>query len=57
MAKFGDYSAVTTLADTDVVVFSTSSGTKKITVKDLANLILRNYLKIDETTGDIYIET
>ena len=39
MAKFGDYSAVTTLADTDVTVFSTSSGTKKITIASIAALI------------------
>lgn len=57
MPKFGDYSAVTTLADSDVTVFSTSAGTKKITVKDLANFILSKYLKYDETTGQIYVDT
>lgn len=57
MPKFGDYSAVTTLADTDVIVFSTATGTKKITVKDLANFILSKYLKYDEESGQIYVDT
>ena len=39
MPKFGDYSAATTLADSDITVFSTSSGTKKITVTAIANKI------------------
>lgn len=39
MPKFGDYGAVTTLANTDVTVFSTGSGTKKITIANLANKI------------------
>lgn len=36
MPKFDDYTAVTTLATTDITVFSTSSGTKKITLANLA---------------------
>ena len=39
MPKFGDYSAATTLADSDVTVFSTSAGTKKITIANIANKI------------------
>lgn len=57
MPKFGDYGAATTLADSDVTVFSTATGTKKITVKDLANFILSKYLKYDETSGQFYVDT
>ena len=42
MPKFGDYSAATTLADSDVTVFSTSAGTKKITIANIANKIKRD---------------
>ena len=39
MPKFGEYGAATTLADSDVTVFSTSAGTKKITIRNIANKI------------------
>ena len=39
MAQFGAYTAVTSLADTDITLFLTSSGTKKITIANIASTI------------------